>query len=153
MTDLQEKAMRMALERLESHEYWMDKDAIQALRQALAQPGQGYALIHKDVLRAWGKLDEIESACCYPVSKEKEIAGLALAQPSQEPYGWISNEDGWFRKHEIADLAFKADAIPLYTAPPKRECNECELLRKEIKQAYIDGVNNGIRAVTGRKIT
>ena len=40
MTDLQEKAMRMALERLESHEYWMDEDAIQALRQALAHPEQ-----------------------------------------------------------------------------------------------------------------
>ena len=42
MTDLQEKAMTMALERLESLErpYWMDEEAIQALRQALAQPEQ-----------------------------------------------------------------------------------------------------------------
>jgi len=32
------KAAEMALERLESHEYWMDEEAIQALRQALAQP-------------------------------------------------------------------------------------------------------------------
>ena len=39
MTDLR-KAAEMALERLESHEYWMDEEAIQALRQALAQPEQ-----------------------------------------------------------------------------------------------------------------
>jgi hypothetical protein len=29
------EAAEMALERLESHEYWMDEEAIQALRQAL----------------------------------------------------------------------------------------------------------------------
>ena len=36
MNDLR-KAAEMALERLESHDYWMDEEAIQALRQALAQ--------------------------------------------------------------------------------------------------------------------
>ena len=78
MTDLQEKAMRMALEILETDQSQLHWQAVRTLRQA-------------------------------------------LAQPEQEPYGWISNEDGWFRKHEIADLAFKADAIPLYTAPPNKE--------------------------------
>ena len=39
MTDLR-KAAEMALERLESHEYWMDEEAIKELRQALAQPEQ-----------------------------------------------------------------------------------------------------------------
>ena len=39
MSDLR-KAAEMALERLESHEYWMDEKAIQALRQALSQPEQ-----------------------------------------------------------------------------------------------------------------
>jgi hypothetical protein len=34
------KAAEMALERLESHDYWMDEEAIQALRQALAEPGE-----------------------------------------------------------------------------------------------------------------
>ena len=34
MTDLR-KAAEMALERLESHDYWMDEEAINALRQAL----------------------------------------------------------------------------------------------------------------------
>ena len=37
MSDLR-KAAEMALERLESHDYWMDEEAIQALRQALAEP-------------------------------------------------------------------------------------------------------------------
>jgi hypothetical protein len=41
MTDLR-KAAEMALERLESHEYWMDDEAIKALRQALAQPVKTY---------------------------------------------------------------------------------------------------------------
>jgi hypothetical protein len=36
MSDLR-TAAEMALERLESHDYWMDEEAIQALRQALAQ--------------------------------------------------------------------------------------------------------------------
>jgi dienelactone hydrolase len=35
MNDLRQAA-EMALERLESHDYWMDEEAIQALRQALA---------------------------------------------------------------------------------------------------------------------
>ena len=39
MSDLR-KAAEMALERLESHEYWMDEEAIKALRQALAQPDE-----------------------------------------------------------------------------------------------------------------
>ena len=39
MNDLR-KAAEMALERLESHDYWMDEEAIQALRQALAQPDE-----------------------------------------------------------------------------------------------------------------
>jgi hypothetical protein len=34
------QAAEMALERLESHDYWMDEEAIQALRQALAQPDE-----------------------------------------------------------------------------------------------------------------
>jgi hypothetical protein len=34
------KAAEMALERLESHDYWMDEEAIQALRQALAKPDE-----------------------------------------------------------------------------------------------------------------
>lgn len=38
MTDPLRKAAEMALERLESHEYWMDERAIEALREALAQP-------------------------------------------------------------------------------------------------------------------
>ena len=39
MSDLR-KAAEMALERLESHDYWADEEAIQALRQALEQPEQ-----------------------------------------------------------------------------------------------------------------
>ena len=44
MTDLR-KAAEMALERLESHDYWMDEEAIQALRQALDDkpPVKSYA--------------------------------------------------------------------------------------------------------------
>ena len=41
MNDLR-KAAEMALERLESHEYWMDERAIEALRQALAQPEEEF---------------------------------------------------------------------------------------------------------------
>ena len=39
------QAAEMALERLESHDYWMDEEAIQALRQALDDkpPVKSYA--------------------------------------------------------------------------------------------------------------
>jgi hypothetical protein len=47
------EAAEMALERLESHEYWMDEEAIQALRQALKQEWVG--LGHIEIGNLWSK--------------------------------------------------------------------------------------------------
>jgi hypothetical protein len=75
MTDLQEKAMRLALERLESHEYWMDERAIQALRTALAQPN-----------REWVGLtdEELRQAYCEVSGKEWCLGGMSNAHTFYE---------------------------------------------------------------------
>jgi hypothetical protein len=41
-----------------------------------AQPAvpQGYALIGIDVLKAWGKYDEVSAACCYPLAAPEKGA-------------------------------------------------------------------------------
>lgn len=55
-------------------------DRLTALRdmlEAMRAP-EGYALIAIDVLRAWGKLDEVKAACVFPVAAPE-------AMPVQEP--------------------------------------------------------------------
>ena len=49
MTDLR-KAAEQALERLESHEYWMDEEAIEALRQALAM--ENFSEVNQEIEQA-----------------------------------------------------------------------------------------------------
>ena len=56
-----------------SNDYEALHRAKKALRQALAQISPSdYALIHKDALRAWDKLGELEAACCYSMQPEQE---------------------------------------------------------------------------------
>ena len=53
-----------------------------------------------------------------------EIKALrqALAQPEQEPVAWMNIEDNIFYKYEFKSCAESdKNAVPLYTAPPKRE--------------------------------
>ena len=54
----------------------------QAARRAPVVP-EGYALISKDVLRAWGKLEIVEQACSYPLAAAPQPPAAA---PAQE--GW-----------------------------------------------------------------
>ena len=73
MTGLR-KAAEMALERLESHEYWMDKEAIEALRQALAQPEREWVGLTNEEVESWrGNYDFFDSALVREVeAKLKE---------------------------------------------------------------------------------
>ena len=65
-----------------------------------------------------------------------EALRQALAQPEQEPAGWLNANEGvdayafTWRKKETHD-------IPLYTAPPKREW--VGLTDEEVRECKIDG--------------
>ncbi len=61
----------------------MDTNETKGMPAAPSVP-EGYALVSKDMLRAWGKLDEVEAACRYPVRDG--------AQPRQ---GAAGVPDGW----------------------------------------------------------
>ena len=73
MSDLR-KAAEMALERLESHEYWMDEEAIQALRQALAM--ERFSEVNQ----------EIEEAL-----KQPEQEPVAIVNEGMGGIEWLSN--------------------------------------------------------------
>ena len=122
MTDLQKQAMRMALERLESHEYWMDERAIQALRQALAQenftktvrfdlsPAMVEGEIHNKL---------IDLGWTPPNAGKSKQENEALAQPEQdpEPRGHCTCGDPTL----LGYVHFRTRPCIYYAAPPKRE--------------------------------
>lgn len=68
-----------------AHKFDGFKAAWQAARRAPVVP-DGYALISKDALRAWGKLDIVEAACVFPISEtpqpsefaQKKTAGMVV---------------------------------------------------------------------------
>jgi hypothetical protein len=95
------KAAEMALERLESHEYWMDEEAIQALRQALAESAN---------------------------STTDFVEPKTVVQPEQEPVAWMT-DDGFYELEPDG-----VDAVPLYTAPPKREW--AGLVEQDVHDAF-----------------
>ena len=115
MTEQQEKAMRMALEALEKLRFanapFLD-EAMEALRQALAQ--QGKECIYPDC--------ETGIGCDGPCG-EKPVD--ETAKHRHEPGLWVVQ---YKDRHEFvwgAKPVFRGDTVlglkPLYTAPPKRE--------------------------------
>lgn len=61
----------------------------------------GYALIHEDALRAWGKLDEVRAACVYPVA-----APAAQAPASEDQHSLDEcNADVFERGESVCMLA------------------------------------------------
>lgn len=96
-------------------------DTIKALEARLAQPiapPEGYALIAIDALKAWGKYDEVNAACCYP--------NAALAQIKPEPVAWgIANTRPTEKQPLMMVMLDKPEpshlVVALYTAPPQRE--------------------------------
>ena len=59
----------------------------------------------------------ITRAITRPIASSDALR-QALAQPDQEPVGWFAK--GWQGVY-VELMPEAADAIPLYTAPPKRE--------------------------------
>jgi pyruvate/2-oxoglutarate dehydrogenase complex dihydrolipoamide acyltransferase (E2) component len=97
MSDLQEKAMRMALEALHNIDQSNNDDAIEALRQALAESAN---------------------------STTNFVEPKALAQPEQEPVAWM--EKNVLPLTHIIKAVVRREqdeqyTVPLYTAPPKRD--------------------------------
>ena len=114
MTDLR-KAAEMALHALnvqtplDKREFELRNAAIEALRQALAQPEE------KMRIEGNGKL----TTKPYPDNYESEHDFMkALAQPEQDPVAWIHTRCG----HPLyLSFQYHAEDVPLYTAPPKHE--------------------------------
>ena len=124
MTDLQEKAMKMALEFVvlassKDRAWFTEKEfeVVAALRQALAQP-EPYDQTALELCDVCGWKAIIPDEGC-----------LVCARKNQEPVMW-SIFDG--KSHDVFDTKYDADNMtrfkngkvvvkPLYTAPPKRE--------------------------------
>ena len=50
----------------------------------------GYALVSVDALRAWGKLDEVKSACVYPAALAQQAPPLAASAEDMAVYDGIA---------------------------------------------------------------
>jgi hypothetical protein len=100
MSDLR-KAAEMALERLESHDYWMDEEAIQALRQALTPE----VTPEVNEPEGWVKIDEVrqyfDSVGCGTIYKTagEDRVPLYLAPPTKEWVG-LTKEDFYKKDDE-----------------------------------------------------
>ena len=126
MTDLR-KAAEMALDALENHtaikhpqQRQYRDDAIEALRQALAQPEQepvAYVTIEPAIDGDWRKCPSIKWFN-KPTDGPLYTAPPALAQPEQEPVAWVYN--GILHEFDPSEFA-TSEVTPLYIAPPKRE--------------------------------
>ena len=114
MNDLR-KAAEMALERLESHDYWMDEEAIQALRQALTPEvtPEVPCKTHPDAPHGFDR-NASHSADRYVC----ECEGW---EPVEEPFIYI---------REVTEMPFGGyehcgehdpGALPVYLAPPQKE--------------------------------
>ena len=127
MTDLR-KAAEQALEALENIGRWLptigqkglrdyEADAIQALRQALAESAN---------------------------SATDFVEPKASSQPEHEPVAWMHNFiEGTVITHEPADIDRHPDRwTPLYTAPPKREW--VGLTEDEVTDCFLDSSEKGI---------
>ena len=99
--------------------------------------------LRKAAEMALAKLDhlwEIGIDAEYKVELLPEIHALrqALAQPEQNPVAWMNIEDNIFYKYEFKSCAESdKNAVPLYTAPPKREW--VGLTDEEIEECKING--------------
>ena len=120
MTDLR-KAAEMALDALHNIDQSNNYDAIEALRQALAQPEE------KMRIDGSGKL----TTKPYPDGYESERDfRKALAQPEQEPVAWVecaiipwlqSKDTNVYAMTKLHRIPNEHYDTPLYTTPPKRE--------------------------------
>ena len=96
------QAAEMALERLESHDYWMDEEAIQALRQALTPE-----VTPEVTPEGWVKIDEVrkyfDSVGCGTIYKTagEDRVPLYLASPTKE---WVGLTDEELGKTVLANL-------------------------------------------------
>jgi hypothetical protein len=119
MTDLR-KAAEMALEALENpHSGWIqrEKNAREALRQALARPEIPMSPEHLPQYIATNNIK--------PTTEGG--GGAGGAQPEQEPVAWIGNADfvkGQFVEGRVRRVWWECNTgvgQPLYTAPVKQK--------------------------------
>jgi len=157
-----------AIEEVEEHVATLaaERDQLAAALEAarrnagMLAPPEGYALISVEVLRAWGKLDELRECCRYPkhATSQPEAQGGGKAAPPSAPVGvggkmaevvrflmgeaplegrWF-DEPGdphvggayWWRKHLTDALAQQPAAVDGSDA----QAAEIEALRAEVAE-------------------
>jgi hypothetical protein len=89
-------AAEMALERLESHDYWMDEEAIHALRQALAP---------EVTPEGWVKIDEVrqyfDSVGCGTIYKTAGEGRVPLYSAPQREWVGLTDEEIQAERHKL----------------------------------------------------
>ena len=120
MTDLR-KAAEMALDALHNIDQSNNYDAIEALRQALAEPEDPRIVELRTLMAEPTVTDVIFEVHRGPLSKSIREFGECPC-PTQEPVGYAHVEDLKREHHDFwVNREQGANEVPLYTAPPKRE--------------------------------
>ena len=133
-----DEALKLALEALQSGDYWKGVEAVNAIREALAQPEQKYrrgdrlvcletdeyCVIHiAGTDRQWVKFPDTHIGVYTNEQLDQLFEKLARetdsAQPEQEPVAWM-HPDGriWTFGRGFDKSTF---TIPLYTTPSHRK--------------------------------
>ena len=100
-------------------------------------------------LEAWGW--DISEPRRKMFRERMEALRQALAEPEQEPVAWVLHRElFWPSEYEVISEAGD-NAIPLYTAPPKREWvgltdDEFESILKQHNEAFPFAVYQSIEA-------
>ncbi len=74
MHDAVMSVLYQGVSRTNTDALWQAYRKVLATTPPAAQPAvpEGYALIGIDVLKAWGKYDEVSAACCYPLGAKQK---------------------------------------------------------------------------------
>lgn len=97
--------------------------------------------LRKAAEQALEALESLDVGDTYKTHNAASALRQALAQPEQEPVAWMS--PGKERlEFSRKDTVYGSHTIPLYAAPP--------IQQEMLKQAYLDGVNSGIKAIRAR---
>jgi len=90
----------------------------------------------------WDRVKALEESLREHMAEIQRLKALraALAQPEQEPVGWLESPHGAFRANLLYKLEFPSQllawSVPLYTHPPQRKLLTENALKAEFAKLY-----------------